>query len=170
MCGTSGTIVQLIIYRAIQGIGAGLIIPTAFAAVGDLFAPRERGKWQGIMSSVFGVSSVLGPTIGGYIVDNLDWRWVFWVFLPLGIVAFILILKLFPKTERRPNETIDYLGTLFLSVTLSSMLLAFSWAGTQYEWSSPMILSLFAGSIVSLALFIWAEKRAKKPSFTSTFV
>jgi len=163
LCGTSGTIVQLIIYRAIQGIGAGLIIPTAFAAVGDLFAPRERGKWQGIMSSVFGVSSVLGPTIGGYIVDNLDWRWVFWVFLPLGIVAFILILKLFPKTERRQNETIDYLGTLFLSATLASMLLGFSWAGTQYEWSSPMILSLFAGSIVSLALFIWAEKRAKSP-------
>ncbi|MGB5947103.1 DHA2 family efflux MFS transporter permease subunit, partial [Paenisporosarcina sp.] len=163
LCGTSVTIVQLIIYRAIQGIGAGLIIPTAFAAVGDLFAPRERGKWQGVMSSVFGVSSVLGPTIGGYIVDNLDWRWVFWVFLPLGIVAFILILKLFPKTERRQNETIDYLGTLFLSSTLVTMLLGFSWAGTQYEWSSPMILSLFTGSIVSLALFIWAEKRAKSP-------
>lgn len=163
LCGTSVNIEQLIVYRAIQGIGAGLIIPTAFAAVGDLFAPRERGKWQGIMSSVFGVSSVLGPTIGGYIVDNLDWRWVFWVFLPLGIVAFVLILTLFPKTERRQNETIDYLGTVFLSATLVTMLLGFSWAGTQYAWSSPTILMLFAGSIVSLALFIWAEKRAKSP-------
>lgn len=163
LCGTSGTIEQLIIYRAIQGIGAGLIIPTAFTAVGDLFAPRERGKWQGIMSGVFGVSSVIGPTIGGYIVDNLDWRWVFWIFLPLGIVAFVLIFKLFPKTPRRENETIDYLGTFFLAGTLVTMLLAFSWAGTQYDWSSLMILSLFTASIVSLGLFIWAEKRAKSP-------
>lgn len=163
LCGTSAYIEQLIIYRAIQGVGAGLIIPTAFAAVGDLFAPRERGKWQGIMSSVFGISSVLGPTIGGYIVDNLDWRWVFWVFLPLGIVAFVLILRLFPKTERRQNETIDYLGTFFLTGTLVPMLLAFSWAGSKYDWSSDIILSLFAGSIVSLGLFIWAENRAKSP-------
>lgn len=163
LCGTAGTIEQLIIYRAIQGIGAGLIIPTAFSAVGDLFAPRERGKWQGIMSAVFGVSSVLGPTIGGYIVDNLDWKWVFWVFLPLGIVAFALIWKLFPKTERRVGETIDYLGASLLAVTLTTMLLGFSWAGTQYEWSSPIILSLFTGSVVSLGLFMWAEKRAKSP-------
>lgn len=163
LCGTAGTIEQLIIYRAIQGIGAGLIIPTAFSAVGDLFAPRERGKWQGIMSAVFGVSSVLGPTIGGYIVDNLDWKWVFWVFLPLGFVAFALIWKLFPKTERRVGETIDYLGASLLAITLTTMLLGFSWAGTQYEWSSPIILSLFTGSVVSLGLFLWAENRAKSP-------
>ncbi len=163
LCGTAGTIEQLIIYRAIQGIGAGLIIPTAFTAVGDLFAPRERGKWQGIMSAVFGVSSVLGPTIGGYIVDNMDWKWVFWVFLPLGFVAFALIWKLFPKTERRVGETIDYLGASLLAVTLTTMLLGFSWAGTQYEWSSPIILSLFSGSAVALGLFIWAESRAKSP-------
>lgn len=163
LCGLSENIEQLIIYRAIQGIGAGMIIPTAFAAVGDLFAPRERGKWQGIMSGVFGISSVLGPTIGGYIVDNLDWKWVFWVFLPLGVFAFALIWKLFPKTERRPNETIDYLGTVLLSVTLVTMLLGFSWAGTKYEWSSLTILSLFGGSVVALAFFIWAEYRAKSP-------
>lgn len=163
LCGTAGTIEHLIIYRAIQGIGAGLIIPTAFSAVGDLFAPRERGKWQGIMSAVFGVSSVLGPAIGGYIVDNMDWKWVFWVFLPLGFVAFALIWKLFPKTERRVGETIDYLGASLLAATLTTMLLGFSWAGTQYEWSSPIILSLFAGSVVSLGLFLWAEKHAKSP-------
>ncbi len=163
LCGTSESIEQLIAYRAIQGIGAGLIIPTSFAAVGDLFAPRERGKWQGVMTSVFGVSSVLGPTIGGYIVDSLDWKWVFWVFLPLGIVAFFMILKWFPKTERRPNETIDYLGTLFLASTLVTLLIGFSWAGTEYDWSSSIIVSLFTGSIVSLGLFIWAEKRAKSP-------
>ena len=163
LCGMSASIEQLIAFRAIQGIGAGMIIPTAFAAVGDLFAPRERGKWQGVMSAVFGVSSVIGPTIGGYIVDNLDWKWVFWVFLPLGFIAFALIWKLFPRTERRMDETIDYLGALLLTITLVTLLLGFSWAGTQHAWSSPLILSLFSGSAVSLALFIWAEKRAKSP-------
>ncbi|AYC28883.1 MDR family MFS transporter [Paenisporosarcina cavernae] len=163
LSGLSATIEQLIIFRAIQGIGAGLIIPTAFAAVGDLFSPRERGKWQGIMSSVFGISSVIGPTIGGYIVDNLEWKWVFWVFLPLGIVAFVLIWRLFPSVERRQNETIDYLGSIVLAATLVSLLLGLSWGGTEYAWDSGVILGLFAGAIIGVILFIFVENRAKSP-------
>ncbi len=86
--GTSKDIIQLIIYRGVQGVGAGIIMATAFTAIGDLFSPRERGRWSGLMSAVFGISSILGPGLGGYIVDNLDWHWVFWFFLPLDSWRF----------------------------------------------------------------------------------
>ena len=101
LSGFSKDIFQLITYRGIQGIGAGIIMASAFTAVGDLFSPRERGKWTGLMMAVFGFSSVLGPPLGGWLVDNMDWKWLFWIFLPLGIVAFVMILRLFPKVERR---------------------------------------------------------------------
>ncbi|MBM7604264.1 EmrB/QacA subfamily drug resistance transporter [Metabacillus crassostreae] len=163
LSGLSQDIIQLITYRGIQGLGAGMIMSTAFTAVGDLFAPRERGRWQGAMASVFGISSVFGPTLGGYIVDNLEWKWVFWVFLPLGIVAAGLIWKLFPKAEKKAGETVDYLGSIFLTTTIVPALLAFSWAGTKYDWNSAQIIALFSGAIVSLILFIAAEKKAKSP-------
>ncbi|WP_282033987.1 MDR family MFS transporter [Metabacillus indicus] len=163
LAGTSTDIIQLISYRGIQGFGAGMIMSTAFTAVGDLFAPRERGKWQGAMSAVFGVSSVFGPTLGGYIVDNLEWKWVFWVFLPLGIVALILIWKLFPSTEKKPGQKVDYLGSLFLSSAIVAALLAFSWAGTKYDWGSAQILSLFAAAALSVIIFILVERKAVSP-------
>lgn len=161
--GTSSDIFQMITYRGIQGLGAGMIMSTAFTAVGDLFAPRERGRWQGAMSAVFGISSVFGPTLGGYIVDNLEWKWVFWVFLPLGIVALVLIWKLFPKVEKKPGENVDYAGSLFLTATIVFALLAFSWAGTKYEWDSAQILGLFGATIVSLFIFIIFQRKAKSP-------
>lgn len=163
MSGTSTDVYQMIAYRGIQGLGGGIIMATAFTAVGDLFAPRERGKWTGIMTAVFGFSSVIGPTLGGYIVDHFEWHWVFWVFLPLGVVAFIMILLLFPKTERKQAESIDYWGSLFLITTIVPMLLAFTWAGSKYEWASTEILSLFAVTIVSLLIFIFVESKAKSP-------
>lgn len=163
MAGTSGDIFQLITYRGVQGVGAGIIMATAFTAVGDLFAPRERGKWSGIMMSVFGFASVVGPALGGYIVDHMEWHWVFWIFLPLGIVAFIMILTMFPKVERKPSESIDYFGSLFLTLTIVPMLLAFSWAGTKYAWGSSQIVGLFACTLVALVIFIWVESRVKSP-------
>ncbi|MFD1395438.1 MDR family MFS transporter [Kroppenstedtia eburnea] len=164
LCGTASDMIQLIIYRGIQGFGGGMIMSTAFTAVGDLFSPRERGRWQGLMSSVFGLSSVLGPTLGGYIVDHFDWHWVFWIFLPVGLVAFFLILRLFPNTETGgEKKRIDYFGSLFLIFTMIPMLLAFSWAGENYAWTSFEILGLFAFSIAALAIFILIEKRAENP-------
>ncbi|WP_226670115.1 MDR family MFS transporter [Metabacillus litoralis] len=163
LSGLSQDIIQLITYRGIQGLGAGMIMSTAFTAVGDLFAPRERGRWQGAMGAVFGISSVFGPTLGGYIVDNLEWKWVFWIFLPLGFVAAILIWKLFPKAEKKAGETVDYLGSIFLTTTIVPALLAFSWAGTKYDWDSTQIIGLFSAAIVSLILFAVAEKKAKSP-------
>ncbi|MGG3927278.1 MDR family MFS transporter [Metabacillus fastidiosus] len=163
LSGLSTDIVQLITYRGIQGFGAGMIMSTALTAVGDLFAPRERGKWQGAMSAVFGISSVLGPTLGGYIVDNLEWKWVFWVFLPLGIIAAVLIWRLFPKVERKRGESVDFLGSIFLTLTIVPALLGFSWVGSKYDWGSEQILGLFAGAIIALIIFIFVERRAKSP-------
>ncbi|USK31877.1 MFS transporter [Bacillus sp. F19] len=163
LAGTSMDIIQMIIYRGIQGFGAGMIMSTAFTAVGDLFAPRERGKWQGAMSAVFGISSLFGPTLGGYIVDNLEWKWVFWVFLPLGIVALVLIWKLFPSTVKKAGEKVDYLGSVFLSSAITTALMAFSWAGTKYDWGSVQILSLFGASALSLIIFVFVERKAVSP-------
>ncbi|UOY93277.1 MFS transporter [Ectobacillus sp. JY-23] len=163
LAGLSKDIYQLIAFRGFQGLGAGLIMSSAFTAVGDLFSPRERGKWNGLMSSVFGLSSVFGPTMGGYIVDHFDWHWVFWVFLPLGIVAFVLIWVFFPQVERAKGQRIDYVGALLLTATIVPMLLAFSWAGTKYHWSSMPIVGLFIGAAVALVLFIIVEKKAENP-------
>ncbi|AHD07600.1 putative MFS-type transporter YusP [Paenibacillus larvae subsp. larvae DSM 25430] len=163
LSGISSTIFHLITYRAIQGIGAGMIMSTSFTAVGDLFSPRERGHWQGLLSAVFGLSSVFGPTLGGYIVDHADWHWVFWVFLPFGIIAFLMILFLFPSVPHRKGESVDYYGSLFLTLFMVPLLLAFSWAGTTYAWGSAQIISLFAGAAVSLLIFILIERKARGP-------
>jgi EmrB/QacA subfamily drug resistance transporter len=163
LCGLADSIIILIVYRGIQGLGAGIIMSTAFTAVGDLFAPRERGRWQGLLAASFGLASVLGPTLGGYIVDHFDWHWVFWVFLPLGMVSMVLIWMLFPKAEPREREKVDYLGSIFLTTTIIPLLLAFSWAGGKYAWSSTEIVLLFSASAVSLIIFILVEWFAPSP-------
>lgn len=163
LSGFSKDIFQLITYRGIQGIGAGIIMSSAFTAVGDLFSPRERGKWTGVMMAVFGFSSVIGPTLGGWLVDNMPWKWLFWIFLPLGIVAFIMILALFPKVPRKESESIDYWGSLFLTLTIVPLLLGFSWAGTKYAWGSAQTIGLFAAAAVFLLIFLLVETRAKSP-------
>lgn len=163
LCGTADSMIQLIIYRGIQGIGGGMIMSTAFTAVGDLFAPRERGRWQGLMSAVFGLSSVLGPTLGGYIVDHWEWRWIFWIFLPFGLIAFLLIWRLFPSISEQEKVPIDYLGSIFLTLTIMPLLLAFTWAGKTYPWLSVEIIGLFSASLVALAIFIPIERRSPNP-------
>ncbi|MBO8172863.1 MAG: MFS transporter [Bacillaceae bacterium] len=162
--GLSQNMMQLILFRALQGIGGGMIMSTSFTAVGDLFPPRERGRWQGLMGSAFGVASVLGPVLGGYIVDNLEWRWVFWVFLPFGAIAFVLISRFFPAMEKKETgERVDFPGSVLLTLCLIPILLAFSWGGSSYAWVSPQIMGLFLGALVSLILFILVEKRAQSP-------
>jgi EmrB/QacA subfamily drug resistance transporter len=163
LCGISESIFELILYRGVQGFGGGMIMSTAFTAVGDLFPPRERGRWQGIMSSVFGLASVFGPTLGGYIVDHFHWHWVFWIFLPFGLVAFAAIYFLFPSVQRKEKESIDYTGSLLLTLTMVPLLLSFTWAGNQYDWASPEIIGLFAVTIVAFFLFVLTEKRVSSP-------
>jgi EmrB/QacA subfamily drug resistance transporter len=163
LCGTSTTIYQMIIYRGIQGIGGGILMSATVTAVGDLFAPRERAKWTGIMMAIFGFSSVIGPTLGGFMVDHIAWKWIFWIFLPLGLIAFGMIWVLFPKTARKTTESIDYMGSLFLSLMLVSLLLGFSWAGTKYDWGSPEIIGLLAAAAVFLVILLLVERKAQSP-------
>lgn len=166
LSGFATNIFQLISFRAIQGAGAGIIMSTVFTAVGDLYEPRERAKWSGVMSAVFGISSVAGPLLGGYIVDHLDWHWVFWIFLPLGVIAFILILINFPKGTKRTGESVDYWGSFFLTSTIVPLLLAVSLAGdgpNKYAWGSWQIIGLFTITIVALIFFIWIQTRVKSP-------
>jgi EmrB/QacA subfamily drug resistance transporter len=161
--GLSGSIIELIAFRGIQGFGAGMIMSTSFTAVGDLFAPRERGRWQGFMSGIFGLASVFGPTLGGWIVDNAEWHWVFWVFLPFGLVAFLMIWRLFPSQPVQARKKVDYLGSLMLSLTIIPMLLAFTWGGNDYEWVSFQIIGLFGLTAAALIVFIITERKASNP-------
>ncbi|WP_405109107.1 MDR family MFS transporter [Paenibacillus sp. FSL K6-1217] len=163
LSGLSNNIYQMITYRGIQGVGGGILMSATVTAVGDLFAPRERAKWTGVMMAIFGFSSVIGPTLGGFMVDHMDWRWIFWIFLPLGIVAFVMIWRMFPKGTRAASETIDYTGSLFLSLSIVALLLGFSWAGTKYAWGSPQILGLFAAALAGAVILILIERKAKSP-------
>ncbi len=163
LCGTSSTIYQMIIYRGIQGVGGGILMSATVTAVGDLFAPRERAKWTGIMMAIFGFSSVIGPTLGGFMVDHIAWKWIFWIFLPLGIVALGMIGVMFPKTARKTTESIDYMGSLFLSLMLVALLLGFSWAGTKYDWGSPEIIGLMGAAAVFLMILLLIERKAASP-------
>lgn len=163
LAGTSQNMTQLIIYRGIQGLGAGAMMPIAMAIIGDLFSPAERGKWQGLIVAVFGLASIVGPTLGGWITDNWGWRWVFYVNMPVGIIAILTAGFVMPKLTIRRQHIIDYLGVVTLISGTVPLLLAFSWAGTQYDWGSWQIISLFAFSIVMLVIFFLIETRAVEP-------
>lgn len=164
LSGLSTSMTQLIAYRAIQGIGAGIMMANAFTVIGDLFPPADRGKYQGYMSGVFGISSVIGPTLGGFLTDSLSWHWVFFINIPLGVLIIFLFLKFFPNI--RPEivrHHIDYAGLVTLVLTVVPLMLALSWAGVDYAWGSATIIGLFVFSAVMLLLFIFIESRASEP-------
>lgn len=164
LCGLSQSMTQLIIFRALQGIGGGAIMGNAFAIVGDLFPPAQRGKWQGAMGGVFGLSSVIGPALGGFLTDHASWRWVFYVNIPLGLVALAFIGLLMPKViPHLEDKTIDFLGAGLLILTLVPLLLGLLWGGNQYPWGSLVENSLFGGGILALILFLQTERVAKQP-------
>lgn len=163
LSGHAQNMTQLIIYRGIQGIGGGALMPIAIAIIGDIFPPSERGKWQGLMMAVFGLSSILGPWAGGAITDHWGWRYVFYVNLPIGIVALIFCLFAFPSVYRQSEHSIDYWGTLLLIVAAVPMLLGFSWAGNQYKWTDWHVMGGFAVSLVAWVAFILWELRTNEP-------
>lgn len=164
LCGTSTTMLQLIIYRALQGIGGGIMMPLAMTIVGDIFQPEERGKWQGLMGALFGLSSAVGPTIGGWIVDYYSWKWVFYINLPIGILATVTIyLGLKGEKGLTDKVVIDYAGVITLITGTISLLLGLNLGGTDYPWLSWQILGLLGTSLISWMLFLSAEKRAADP-------
>ncbi|MEO7019424.1 MAG: MDR family MFS transporter [Ktedonobacteraceae bacterium] len=158
LSGVSQTMLQLILFRGFQGIGAGALMPIAMTVVGDLFTARERGKWQGITGAIFGLSAILGPTLGGWISDNFTWRWVFYVNLPIGIVAMLVLIFLMPQLHaKNRNVTIDYIGCVLIALGTVPLLLGFTWAGTTYPWVSWQTLSLIGSGVVVLGLFVLYE-------------
>jgi EmrB/QacA subfamily drug resistance transporter len=163
-CGFSNTMNQIIIFRGIQGIGAGVMMANAFTVIGDLFPPAVRGKYQGLMSAVFGVSAVIGPTLGGYITDNLSWHWVFFVNIPLGVLVIVLFFIFFPHIKPdNLKHSIDYPGVAMLILAVVPLMLALSWGGVEYAWGAPQIIGMFIFSAIALAIFLFVETRAKEP-------
>ncbi len=163
MAGFSTSMEMLIVCRFIQGLGGGALIPVAMATVADLYAPQDRGKIQGMLGAVFALSTVIGPFIGGFIVDNWDWDWVFWVNLPVGIFAMIVASFKFPSLERVETSPVDYLGIVTLVGAMAPALLTLTWGGTTYAWTSPEILGMIALSAVMLVAFVAVERRAADP-------
>ncbi|MEV4626680.1 MDR family MFS transporter [Micromonospora sp. NPDC049523] len=163
LAGLSQDMTQLIITRAIQGIGAGGLLTLAFTIISDVVAPRERGRYQGLFGAVFGIASVAGPLVGGYFAEH-NWRWIFYINVPLAIVAIIVsfyVMRLIPFTKRQ--HSVDWLGAGLLVASVSSLLLALSWGGNEYAWASPLILALFAVGALLAAVFLWQESRVSEP-------
>ncbi|HET9111147.1 MAG TPA: MDR family MFS transporter [Ktedonobacterales bacterium] len=163
LSGASQDMTQLIIFRGIQGLGAGALMPIAQAIIADIFPPAERGRWQGLFMAVFGFATIIGPLLGGWITDNWGWRWVFYVNMPVGAVAIITAGLTMPRIVSGRKHKIDYFGSTFLILWSVPLLLALSWGGSQYAWDSTQILGLFAGAAVMLIAFLVVEMRAAEP-------
>ncbi|MFZ5644720.1 MAG: MDR family MFS transporter [Bacillota bacterium] len=163
ICGQAVTMTELVVARGLQGIGAGAMMSMPRATVGDIFNPKERGRWMGVMGAVFGLSSIIGPVIGGWITDTFSWRWVFYINLPFAVLAIIGVMLSLPKVRADEQVKIDWIGSAILVIGLIPILLGFTWAGTKYAWTSPVELALFGGGAIMLALFIWFERRASDP-------
>jgi EmrB/QacA subfamily drug resistance transporter len=163
LCGTAQTMHELIWFRALQGVGGGIMMPMAMVVIGDVFSGKQRAKWQGIFGAVFGLSSIIGPQVGGWIVDSLNWRWVFYINLPVGILATVLIAIGLKSHRANGPVKIDFGGMITMSAGIVSLLLALTFGGKDYEWGSWQILSLFAISIVSFILFAVIESKTSEP-------
>ncbi|WP_035324173.1 MDR family MFS transporter [Peribacillus kribbensis] len=163
LCGTAQTIEQLSIYRAIQGIGGGALVPITFTIIFDVFPPEKRGKMTGLFGAVFGLSSVFGPLLGAYITDYISWHWVFYINLPLGILAFILILANYSESLEHRSQKIDWAGAITLVGAVVCLMFALELGGNKYDWDSSIILSLFGGVILLIPAFIFIERRASDP-------
>ncbi|MBO3748476.1 MFS transporter [Streptosporangiaceae bacterium NEAU-GS5] len=163
LCGISQGMSQLIMYRALQGLGGGGLMVLSQAIVGDVVPARERGRYQGFFGGTFAFASVVGPLVGGLFVDHLSWRWVFYVNLPIGVVAMFVIAATLPGRDQRTHHKIDWLGTALLSAAVVCVVLVTSWGGVQYAWSSPVIIGLAVAAAVLLLAWVVAERHAAEP-------
>jgi EmrB/QacA subfamily drug resistance transporter len=163
LSGLSQSLGELIAFRALQGVGAGGLMVGAQAIIGDIVPPRERGRYMGLIGAVFAVASVAGPLLGGFFVDNLSWRWVFYVNMPIGAIALTVVALKLHLPRRRTDHQVDYLGAALLTAAVSSIILLTTWGGNEYAWGSPPILGLGALGLMLLGAFVWQERRAEEP-------
>ncbi|NHM31829.1 MDR family MFS transporter [Neobacillus terrae] len=163
LCGIAQTIIQLSIFRAIQGIGGGALMPIAFTIIFDIFPPERRGKMTGLLGAVFGASSVLGPLLGAYITDYISWHWVFYVNVPIGIVSLFLITRYYKESLKHSKQKIDWMGAITLVIAVVSLMFALELGGKEYNWNSAQIIGLFGSFLVFFIAFFIAEVKAKEP-------
>lgn len=163
LCGLANSMTFLIGARALQGLGGGGLFVLALSVIGDVIAPKDRGKVQGVFAAVFSVSSVVGPLLGGWFVESFTWHWIFYINIPLGLLAVLGFGYSFRPTGRRVKRKIDWMGAASLSVTLASLTLLTSLGGRTFPWNSIEIIGMGIAAILALAVFIWAEKRAEEP-------
>lgn len=163
LCGLAQSMPQLIGFRALQGLGGGGLMVLSMAIVGDIVTPRERGKYQGLFGAVFGVTSVLGPLLGGFFTQHLSWRWVFYINLPIGVVALLVIAAVLHIPVRRTKHTIDYLGTFLIAAVATALVLVASLGGSTWAWGSFPIIALAVLAVVLLVAFVATERRAVEP-------
>lgn len=163
LCGISQSMEQLILFRAIQGIGAGALIPMTFTIIGDIYSIEERAKTQGLLSSVWGISSLVGPLLGGYVVDYLSWRWVFVFNLPFGLLAMVFIARYLKEEKVRRKAQIDVAGVLLFAAGMGALLFGLSTGGQNLEWTSPLLIATLSVAVILLVLFFFVERRAPEP-------
>jgi len=163
LCGAAQSMGQLIAFRAIQGVGAGGLLPLSQAAIADLFSPRERGRYQGYIGSMWATAAVAGPLLGGTLTDAASWRWIFFINLPLGAIALVVVLRTMRAPATVRAHTIDYLGAAVLSVAITCLLLACTWGGTTYPWDSAQVLVTGLGGLVLAVVFVAIERRVAEP-------
>jgi EmrB/QacA subfamily drug resistance transporter len=163
LCGAAQNMVQLVVFRAIQGVGAGGLFPLTLAMVGMIVPPRDRGRYQGLIGSVFAAASIIGPLVGGFIVDNFSWRWIFYVNLPVGGLALAVILVTMPRRTYKQEHSIDWLGAGVLAAGTTALLLGLVWGGRDYPWASPEVLGTLGVALVLLVAFALVEREVREP-------